>query len=54
MKMMPVIDSFRAAPIVAPPTTERETNMHKNFGSLLNSLLVVFEKFGYKEFSAGA
>ena len=28
--------------------------MHKSFGSLLSSLLVVFEKYGYKEFSSEA
>ena len=53
MKMLPVIESFRQAVIKAPPTTEREENMHKNYGSLLSSILNVFEKYGYKEFKPG-
>lgn len=52
-KMLPVVDAFRAAPIVAPAENEREENMHKNFGSLRDSILVVFEKYGFKEFDSG-
>ena len=53
MKMLPVIDAFRQAPLKAPGTTEREQNMHKNFGSLLSSIMTVIEKFGFKEFQPG-
>ena len=53
LQMLPVIDSFRNAPKISPATTEREHNMHKNFGSLLSNILSVFQKYGYKEFSAG-
>jgi molecular chaperone GrpE (heat shock protein) len=53
MKMVPVIDTFRNAPVVAPASTERETNMHKNFASLTNQILTAFEKFGFKEFTSG-
>ena len=52
-RMLPVVDSFRAAPTVAPSSNEREESMHKNFGSLSKSLIDVFEKYGYKEFDAG-
>ena len=50
MKMLPVVDLFREAPIKAVANTDREEQMHKNFGSLLTSILTVFEKYGYKEF----
>jgi molecular chaperone GrpE (heat shock protein) len=52
-RMLPVVDSFRAAPTLAPSSNEREESMHKNFGSLSKSLMDVFEKYGYKEFNAG-
>ena len=52
MQMVPVVDSFRQAPIVAPAATEREENMHATFGSLLKLVLGVFEKYGYKLFDA--
>lgn len=52
-KMLPVVDAFRAAPSVAPPSTEREGSIHQNFGSLCQSILLVFEKNGYKEYDAG-
>ena len=52
-KMLPVVDSFRSARTVAPPNTEREERMHDTFGSLLSSILTVFEKYGFKEFEAG-
>ena len=52
-KMLPVVDAFRAAPSVAPPSTEREISIHQNFGSLCQSILFVFEKYGYKEFDSG-
>lgn len=51
-KMLPVLDEFRAAPNVAPADTEREHTIHTSFASLLDNLLVVFEKYGYKEFDA--
>ena len=53
MKMLPVVDAFRAAPIVSPSSSEREISMHKSFGSLLESILVVFEKYGFSEYDAG-
>lgn len=52
-RMLPVVDSFREAPTLAPSSNEREESMHKNFGSLSKSLIDVFEKYGYKEFDAG-
>jgi molecular chaperone GrpE (heat shock protein) len=51
-KMLPVVDAFREAPTVAPPTNEREENMHKNFGSLLAGVMTVFDKYGYVEYDA--
>lgn len=53
MKMLPVVDAFRAAPIISPSSSEREVSMHKSFGSLLESILVVFEKYGFSEYDAG-
>ena len=52
-KMLPVIDALREVPRLAPATSEREQNMHKNFGSLTAQVLSAFEKFGYKEYVAG-
>ena len=52
-KMLPVVDAFRAAPMMAPAENEREESMHKNFGSLCDSIIVVFEKYGFKEFNSG-
>lgn len=49
--MLPVVDEFRNASKVHPATTERETNMHKSFGPLLDGILTVFKKFGYNEFA---
>lgn len=49
-KMLPVLDEFRKAPFINPPETEREQTIHKGFASLLDSLLAVFEKYGYKEY----
>lgn len=51
--MLPVVDAFRTAPQLHPPTTEREVNMHKSFGPLLDGILTVFKKFGYNEFLPG-
>jgi hypothetical protein len=44
---------YRAAVVVAPATEEKGETMHKSFSSLLDSLLYVFEKYGYTEYSAG-
>jgi molecular chaperone GrpE (heat shock protein) len=52
-RLFPVIDGFRAARATVPPETEREENMHKNFGSLLSSMLLILEKSGYKEYDVG-
>ena len=48
-KMLDVVDGFRNAPLEFPGQTEREINMHKNFGSLVNGILMVFEKYGFSE-----
>ena len=53
LKMLPVVDAFRSAREAAPPLTETEENMHKNFGSLLGSIVGVFQKFGFQEYDAG-
>jgi molecular chaperone GrpE (heat shock protein) len=53
LKMLPVVDAFRAAPLISTSSTDREISMHKSFGSLLESILVVFEKYGFKEYDAG-
>lgn len=50
LKILPVIDSFRMAPIVAPATNEKETNMHNAFSSLLTGILGVLNKSGFQEF----
>lgn len=52
-KMLPVVDAFRSAPVVAPANTEKEDNMHRSYGSLLGNILTVFQKYGYTEFIAG-
>ena len=52
-KMLPVVDAFRMAPIICPSVSERENNMHTNFGSLCKMILEVFEKYGFKELHAG-
>lgn len=52
LKILPVVDSFREAPSLLAPTTEKEENMHKSYGSLLKSIVNVFDKYGYKEFAA--
>jgi molecular chaperone GrpE (heat shock protein) len=52
-KMIPVVDAFREAPVSSPASTEKEENMHKNFGSLLQGILTVFGKYGFEEFNAG-
>ncbi len=51
-KILPVVDAFNAAPINFPAETEREENMHKSFGSLVSSIMIVFEKYGVKEYVA--
>ena len=52
-RMLPIIDMFREARAMAPPEegNERQENMHATFGSLLDSILIVFEKYGYREFT---
>jgi len=49
LKMLDVVDKFRRAPKDVPAESERETNMHVSFGALLNGILAVFEKYGFKE-----
>ncbi|KAJ1416961.1 hypothetical protein B484DRAFT_454125 [Ochromonadaceae sp. CCMP2298] len=51
-KMLPVVDAFRAAPSIAPATEEKGETMHKSFSSLLDSLIIVFEMYGYTEYAA--
>ena len=50
--MLPIVDSFRDAPIIVPAQNEKEEKMHSTFGSLLSAIMVQIEKFGFKEFSA--
>jgi molecular chaperone GrpE (heat shock protein) len=52
-KMVPIVEMFRSAPSAVPGETEREQNMHKNFGSLLSSIVTIVEKYGYKDLIAG-
>jgi molecular chaperone GrpE (heat shock protein) len=52
-KMLPWVDAFRSAPTRVPAVTEKGLTMHKSFGSLLGSVLAVFGKYGYKEFTPG-
>lgn len=51
--MLPLVDAFRSAPLLAPAVTEKELSMHKTYGALLDNILAVFQKFGYKEFDIG-
>lgn len=51
LKILPVIDSFRMAPTIAPATSEKENSMHTAFSSLLTGILTVLEKSGFQEFS---
>ena len=53
VKILPILDGFQDAQGKAPPTCEREENMHKNFGSLYTSIVAVVEKYGYKLFDGG-
>eukprot|EP01039_Chlorochromonas_danica_P008287 gene8287-9137_t len=47
-KMLPVVELFRSAPSKVPAETEREEKMYKSFGALLESIVNVIEKYGYK------
>jgi len=51
--MLPLVDAFRNAHLLAPADTEKELGMHKTYGALLDNILAVFQKYGYKEFDAG-
>lgn len=50
-KMLPVVDAFRLAKEQAPSVTEKGKNMHKSYESLLDAILLVFDKYGFKEFT---
>ena len=52
LKMLPIVDSFRGAPVLVPAQTDKEATMHSTFGALLNAIMIQIEKFGFKEFSA--
>ncbi len=52
LKMLPVVDSFRDATVIAPANTDREEKMHESFGALLKGVLNVFNKYGYQEYTA--
>lgn len=52
LKMLPIVDSFRDAPLNVPAQNEKEEKMHSTFGSLLSAIMIQIEKFGFKEFSA--
>lgn len=51
--MLPLVDAFRNAPLLVPAVTEKELSMHKTYGALLDNILAVFQKYGYKEFDIG-
>lgn len=51
-KMLPLVDAFRGAKTMSPNTAEKEKLMHDSFGALLTSVIVVFDKYGFKEFDA--
>ncbi len=38
---------------MSPATTTKGHDMHNSYGTLLNYILLVFEKYGYKEFVPG-
>ena len=54
VKMLPILDAFREAPVSAPATVEKEENMHTSFSALPTGILTVITKYGYKEFVPGA
>jgi len=49
LDILPVVDMFKNAPLENPAETERETNMHNTFGTLISSIMTVFQKYGVKE-----
>lgn len=51
--MLPVVDAFRSARSIAPPTTEKEEKMHNAYETLLRGILTVFDKYGFKEYDTG-
>lgn len=51
--MVPIVQMFRAAPKELQAETEREQNMHKNFGSLLDGIVNVIDKYGYRDLIEG-
>lgn len=51
--MVPIVQMFRAAPVELLAETEREQSMHKNFGSLLDSIVNVIDKYGYRDLIEG-
>ena len=53
MKLLPLIDAMREATQQAPASTPRGEEMHESYQSLLAKMMELFEKYGYKEFSAG-
>jgi molecular chaperone GrpE (heat shock protein) len=48
--MFPVVSAFRSIPLKCPGDSDKTKSMHESLGSLLKSILVLFEKYGFKEF----
>lgn len=53
-KMLPWVDEFRAVPAALPAESTKGHNMHQSFAALLQSVLTVFEKYGYREYTPGS
>eukprot|EP00607_Mallomonas_marina_P004208 CAMPEP_0182428068 /NCGR_PEP_ID=MMETSP1167-20130531/20994_1 /TAXON_ID=2988 /ORGANISM="Mallomonas Sp, Strain CCMP3275" /LENGTH=241 /DNA_ID=CAMNT_0024610719 /DNA_START=222 /DNA_END=947 /DNA_ORIENTATION=+ len=51
LKILPIVDAFRAAPLIAPATTDEEQKLHDGFTSLLTGVTNVIKKYGYTEFA---
>lgn len=51
--MIPVVDALQAVSLEHPATTDREKNIHDAYSSLLRSILIAFEKYGYTSFTPG-
>ena len=52
-KMFPVLGAFRNASNMQLASTPKEEQMHKGYSDLLKYIMIVFEKFGFKEFTPG-
>jgi molecular chaperone GrpE (heat shock protein) len=52
-QMLPWVDEFRSIPTTNPAKSAKGKNMHTSYASLLQNVLTVFEKYGYKEYLPG-